>query len=493
MDKIQNLIDELEKLKKSFQNEKKYNYEFEEITNTQINFQSSGEISKPFKEDVKKLNKIFEGFINLSKGQYNISSKMEKLKEIKTNIENLLNGYLTVLNENKTNFNNSVDEKKNKKFMNLYKRLNIDLIDEFQSFSTLFNELYDNITNFANGLKKNKEAYEKLGKVIPKGDNIPENKVDDFKNKVYKAYRNIEELIFFVEDTLREIENTKKEWNEINDQINKRVDKINPLLINFQNINIDGIREINDRINNILDKFDAFKIQIGQSDVGIKRENMRLDILLIVDTTSTMSSYVYSLKDDLKSIIKSIKDDYPLVIPKIGFIGYKDFGDLVLGDDYIDIDFLINYKKLFEIIEKIEADGGEQNAKDVAGAFNLALEKSWGMGKKLAILITDSPCHGKEYSNYNDKFTDGYYDPNNTEFERKKINDYLEEFINKNIYLIGYKISSRTEVMYTKFQDFYKGKNKEDLFLKEEGKLKDIICNKVKDLLKDHKKEVINF
>lgn len=47
--------------------------------------------------------------------------------------------------------------------------------------------------------------------------------------------------------------------------------------------------------------------------------------------------------------------------------------------------------------------------------------------------------------------------------------------------------------MYTKFQDFYKGKNKEDLFLKEEGKLKDVICNKVKDLLKDHKKEVINF
>ena len=493
MEKIKSLINELDKLKKDFEDEKKYNFQIEEIKNRQVNFQSTGQIAQPFIEFVKKFNSIFESFINLSKGQYDISIKMGELREVKTNIQNILNDYLQVLNHNKDNFKESEDGNKNKKFLNFYKRINIDLVDKFKSTSNLFNELYNNITNFANGLKKNKEAYEKLGKVIPKGDNIPENKVDDFKNKVYKAYRNIEELIFFVEDTLREIENTKKEWNEINDQINKRVDKLNPLLINFQNINIDGIREINDRINNILDKFDAFKIQIGQSDVGIKRENMRLDILLIVDTTSTMSSYVYSLADDLKSIIKSIKDDYPLVIPKIGFIGYKDFGDLVLGDDYIDIDFLINYKKLFEIIEKIEADGGEQNAKDVAGAFNLALEKSWGKGKKLAILITDSPCHGKEYSNYNDKFTDGYYDPNNTEFERKKINDYLEEFINKNIYLIGYKISSRTEVMYTKFQDFYKGKNKEDLFLKEEGKLKDIICNKVKDLLKDHKKEVINF
>jgi hypothetical protein len=45
--------------------------------------------------------------------------------------------------------------------------------------------------------------------------------------------------------------------------------------------------------------------------------------------------------------------------------------------------------------------------------------------------------------------------------------------------------------MYNKFLEFYKGKNKQDLFSKEKGKLKDIICNKVKDLLKDQKKEVM--
>ena len=47
--------------------------------------------------------------------------------------------------------------------------------------------------------------------------------------------------------------------------------------------------------------------------------------------------------------------------------------------------------------------------------------------------------------------------------------------------------------MYNKFQDFYKEKNKEDLFSNQEGALKKIIKDKVQDLLKDQKKEVMNI
>ena len=108
----------------------------------------------------------------------------------------------------------------------------------------------------------------------------------------------------------------------------------------------------------------------------------------------------------------------------------------------------------------------------------------------MAILITNSPCHGKEYNDNDDKIPDGY---NNPDFERKKINDYLEEFIEKKIYLIGYKISDKTNMMYKKFREFYDSKNEKDLFSEEMGKLKDIIYNKVKDLLKEQKKEVLNI
>jgi len=47
--------------------------------------------------------------------------------------------------------------------------------------------------------------------------------------------------------------------------------------------------------------------------------------------------------------------------------------------------------------------------------------------------------------------------------------------------------------MYNKFQKFYKEKNKEDLFSNKIGALKDIIKEKLQDLLKDQKKEVMNI
>ena len=493
MEKIQSLINELVNLTKDFEDQKKYDFKFEEVTNKQINFNTKGEIPKLFRNDIKKLNNIYEAYINLTNGQYNLSIKMEELKKVKKDIQTVLNDYIQVLEDNKNNFRENEDAKLNKKFLNFYKRINIDLVDQFKSLSSLFNELYKNIIIFAEELRKNKETYESYGQKCPMGNNILPSTKDEFMNKLYKPLRNIEEKIVFIEDTLRKIKNTKNEWSENNIQFNKRIDKINALINKFPNINIVKIKEINDNIINSLGKFTPFEIKIEKSDIEINREKMKLDILLILDTTSTMSSSVKTLTDNLKSIIKSIKDDFPLAIPKIGFIGYKDFGDLELGDDYIDIDFSVNYIELYNKIDNIEADGGEEESKDVAGAFKLALKKSWGEGKKLAILITNSPCHGNEYNNNgNDKYTDGYNDPNNTDFERKKINDYLANFIKKNIYLIGYDITPiKTDMMYNKFLEFYEGKNKQDLFSKEKGKLKDIICNKVKDLLKDQNKEVM--
>ena len=498
MEKIQDLINELVNLKNDFEDQKKYDFTFDEktkITNRQINFKTEGGIPEPFIDEIKKLNKVYECFINLSNGQYNFSTKMEELQKVKKDIQTVLNDYIQVLKDNKTNFKESEDANLNKKFLNLYKRINIDLFEQFKSLSSLFNELLKNIKIFAKDIKSNKETYENYGSECPKGNNISPNVKDEFMKKLYKTVRNIEEKIAFVEDTLREIKNAKNEWVGNKNQFNKKIEKINAIINNFPNINIVKIIEINDNIINKMDEFTNFEIKIEKSDCEINREKMRLDILLILDTTNTMSSSVKTLSDKLKSTIKSIKEDFPLAIPKVGFIGYKDFGDLEVGDDYIDIDFSVNYEELYKKIDNIEADGGEEECKDVAGAFNLALKKSWGKGKKLAILITNSPCHGKEYhNNGNDKYPDGYNDPNNIELERKKINDYLNEFIKKNIYLIGYDITSiKTGVMYNKFIEFYKGKNKQDLFSKEKGNLKDIIYNKVKDLLKDQNKEVFIF
>lgn len=498
MEKIQSLTDELKKFKNDFENKEKYNFKIEVTINSQVNF-NKRPVKDSIREEVKKIITIYEDFINLANNNYNFSSKLDELSTIKISIENALNDYIKVLDENYKNIKSIDDENTKKRFLNLYKRINLDLVDKFKSIYNLFNALFTNIKNFVDGLRKNKKKYEEYGEDCPDDkSNFSQKKLDEYMSKVYKTFRNIEELLILVEDTLIEIKKTKKEWIENNNQFNNRMNKINPLLSNSPNIDMNSINEINDNIINIMDNFNSFNIKEKEvNKANINKEKMRLDILFILDTTFSMAPHLEKLKNIFKNIIESIKEDFPLTIVKTGFIGYKDFKDLEVGDDYIDIDFsIINNIKLIEKIEEIDADGGEgvNKPKDVAGAFKLALRKSWGKGKSLAILITDSPCHGEEYNDTEDKYTDGYNEPNNPDFERKQIKYYLEEFIKKNIYLIGYIISKKnTEKMYNKFQEFYKEKNKEDLFSNQMGALKDIIKDKVKVLLKDQKKEVMNI
>jgi hypothetical protein len=64
MEKIQSLINELENLKNDFEEPKKYDFKFEGIENKQINFKTKGEVQSPFRDEIKKINKIYE-FFNL--------------------------------------------------------------------------------------------------------------------------------------------------------------------------------------------------------------------------------------------------------------------------------------------------------------------------------------------------------------------------------------------------------------------------------------------
>ena len=265
MEKIKSLIDELKNFKNDFENKEKYNFKIDDKINSQVNF-NKRPVKDSLKDEVKKIISIYEEFINLANNNYNFSSKLDELSKIKISIENALNDYIKVLDENYKNFKPIDDENTNKRFLNLYKRINLDLVDKFKSIYNLFNALFTNIKNFVNGLRKNKKKYEEYGEDCPDDEsNFSPKKIEEYMSKVYKTIRNIEELVILVEDTLIEIKKTKKEWNENKNQFKNRMDKINPLLSNSPNIDMDRIREVNDNIINIMDKFNSFSIKEKRS------------------------------------------------------------------------------------------------------------------------------------------------------------------------------------------------------------------------------------
>jgi len=301
MEKIESLINELKNFKKDFENEEKYQVNCNKGVKVE-----KGLVKESIREEVNKINIIYEDFINLIEpNNYDISSKLKELAEIKKTIEKALNDYINTLEENSKNFKPINDKNTYKICLNIYKTINLDLFDKFKSIYNLFNALFKNIKNFDNGLKNNKKTYEKYIEDCPKEEsNFSPKKIEEYMNKVYKTIRNIEELVISVEDTLIEIKKTKKKWIENNNQFENRMKKINPLLGNSPNIDMDRIREANDNIINIMDKFNSFSIKEKEvNKANINKEKMRLDILFILDTTFSMAPHLKNLKNNLKNII----------------------------------------------------------------------------------------------------------------------------------------------------------------------------------------------
>jgi len=263
MKKIKSLIDELKKYKAVFEDKEKYNFDINVTIGNQINF-NKGKVKDSIREEARKIITIYEDFINLvGLNNFDISSKLNELKEIKISIEKVLNDYINALEESYNNFKPIGDENTSKRFVNIYKTINLDLFDKFKSIYNLFNDLFENIKYFVDSLRNNKKAYEEYGEDCPKEEsNMSQKELEEYMSKVYKTIRNIEELIISVEDTLIEIEKTKKEWSKNKKQFSNIMNKIIPLL---PNIDMDRIRETNDNIINIMDKFNSFSIKEKRS------------------------------------------------------------------------------------------------------------------------------------------------------------------------------------------------------------------------------------
>lgn len=59
-----------------------------------------------------------------------------------------------------------------------------------------------------------------------------------------------------------------------------------------------------------------------------KSEAKSLEVCLLLDTTSSMSSWIERSKNTLKEIIQKVKTDYASLTIRVCFIGYRDIKDV---------------------------------------------------------------------------------------------------------------------------------------------------------------------
>ena len=317
-------------------------------------------------------------------------------------------------------------------------------------------------------------------------------------NEIFASYTNC--IAYF--------EKYKEQLNNILDFISKRnesnklktiLDKINKE-IDGNNINIPKIN-IRQMLNGI-NLFEQLKEKNYLQNLYIQDifvEQMKFNVLFIFDITSSMGKYIEIFKENYDRIIKEIKKKCPLAILYLGFIGYKDISDLLLGDEYVDIDFTLDYDKLFKQIKNIWAEGGGDIPEDVSGAFELALNKRWNKGTNIIFFITDSPCHGINYHDldqkveyYIDQFPKEIYDGECEIYKRKKIEDLVEQFVKNNFHLICYEISEITMKMFKMFEEKYKLQNKQNLFSITKEDLGTSVIRIVCDIYKSKEGDILN-
>ena len=416
--------------------------------------------AKKINKDLNILNNNIEKF-NPNVFQKGLKGlKSDRIKDLKR-----------IISDDLKKFNEEKD-----KFMNEFKKRNIEILSITNTYLYLLIKLIKNIKKLSEMLKIGFEKFNNSVNYF-----MQENSIKAGKYLIVEAYRQIALLvgeinnIFIItektdkrktEQSLNKLinfdQNLKRLYKQIFATINNYREKIEYPKVNPDNIHL-GLEEIL-IINEDTSKLGKEMINIYENikenynEINSLENEFRLDILFILDTTSSMEYFVDKFKFQFLQLIQDIRKECPEALLFIGFIGYKDIFDKELGDEYIDYDFTTNYEKLKNKIEEIEPDGGIDIPEDIVGAFDLAFDKvgrSWKGNTKIAILMTDSPCHGLEYHNLNQKNEEQRDEYPEGDPEGRDIKDMIRNFVKYKISLICIELSKITEKMFKIFQSEY--------------------------------------
>ena len=451
---------------------------------------------KKLRNDIKNYSKQFEE--SIKQLPIPLQNKKESLNEIdyKKYPEELQKEFLNDKNEIIIKINNFIKE--THQFCENYEKMNKFTLEQTEGFVQQFtnlavpaNELSGFMKHFFKVFEKssaqfndlnNKEKVNKALQKIKEPLNDFQKKAENIKNLLIPVEKieeenKIENINKIIKENHKIMESLKQKSDNISNKIKILREKygekpgnlLSMNLINPEPINISEYSKQLEKEKKEINKEAEKQVNKIKED-GIEIINQtRLDLLFIMDITNSMDIYLNQAKEEVLDMIKEIQKQCAGIEIYLGFIGYRDYIDLDFGDEYINLELTINYEEIKQKIEKLNASGGGDTAEDLCGALDLAVKKQWKGKSRFAILVTDSPCHGKKYHDLKEEGDDNY--PDGDKFGRL-IEDKIEYFAQNNISLFCLKISETTNKMFGIFKDVYDNNKKKDLnnqFVVEKG------------------------
>ena len=201
------------------------------------------------------------------------------------------------------------------------------------------------------------------------------------------------------------------------------------------------MKEVNEKGKNNLKKINNIL-----SDKKSK-DSKNFDVVYIIDATGSMGEYITAAKEESQNISKELKEQYPDMKFKYGYIFYRDPVD-EKNDIHEIIDLTDDEVSLPDKIGKIKATGGGDAPEDWVGAYQLANEKiSWRDGIRVIIHLADAGAHGKLFTT-NDKYPE----------EEGKLIKELEICSTKDIEIFAYVIDNSARKSFEECSKIYRSK-----------------------------------
>ena len=117
-------------------------------------------------------------------------------------------------------------------------------------------------------------------------------------------------------------------------------------------------------------------------------------LCFVLDCTGSMDPWIEAAKTKMQEIVNDVHAKHPNTIVEVALVGYRDYGDLVRFRVY---DFG-SAPDLEDRMGDLRAEGGDDTAEDIAGAFKRATELSWDPADiRMVFHITDAPAHGLQF------------------------------------------------------------------------------------------------
>jgi hypothetical protein len=146
-------------------------------------------------------------------------------------------------------------------------------------------------------------------------------------------------------------------------------------------------------------------------------------------------------------LIDGVRNAHPRAHIQVSFVGYRDYGDEV---PMIEFPFQ-NAQDIMHHIRNVNADGGDDQAEDVAHALFRAVHQDWtDADVKIVFHIADAPAHGEAFHTLrvSDRFPRG--DPHGLDPR-----DFVEKLSFMNVHYTFVRIHESTDTMMEQFHNCY--------------------------------------